>query len=496
MNTNASPKSFEESGLSDPLLKALETLGFESPSTIQEEALHPLINEDKDLIGLAQTGTGKTAAFGLPLLQRIDQSDRSTQALILAPTRELCRQTGEQLKELNKYQEKVNFLTVYGGASISEQIKSLRKPQHILIATPGRLIDLIQRKAVDLESLKWLVLDEADEMLDMGFKDELDQILSHTPSDKQTWLFSATMPPPIRKIVKKYMQDPIEVHGKNKNEVNEDIEHQYALVKQSDRAEALTRFLDMEPDMRALVFCRTRRDTRELARGLAKKGYSADALSGDLSQGQRDQVMERFRSNELQLLVATDVAARGIDVNDLTHVFQFDLPDEIAFYTHRSGRTARAGKKGTSIVLLDNRDKGKLKQAEKSLGIRFQPISIPSGKDILQKRVDHWADRIRNKSKTDSDPKLIEKAMERFQDLSKEELIENLLGEELQKIGTDGQKDLNQPAEAPKKAKKQFGKGGKKPFPKANDGSGKGKKGKRPRKPRSEAKPSKADQRN
>ncbi len=482
MNSEQSLKTFEGSGLSSPLLKAVQKLGFDSPSSIQQEALHPLIHEDRDLIGLAQTGTGKTAAFGLPLLQRIDPSDRSTQALILAPTRELCRQTGEQLQELNTFQERVNFLTVYGGASISEQIKALRKPQHILIATPGRLIDLIERKAVDLQDLQWLVLDEADEMLDMGFKDELDRILSYTPDAKRTWLFSATMPPPIRKIVKKYMKDPIEVHGENKNEVNEDIEHLYALVKPADRAEALTRFVNTAPDMRALIFCRTRRETRDLASKLGKMGYRADALSGDLSQGQRDHVMKRFRSNELQLLVATDVAARGIDVNDLTHVFQFELPDAIASYTHRSGRTARAGKKGTSIVLLENRDQGKLKRAEKELGIRFQPISVPSGADIMEQRIEHWTDRVRQESKKAIDPALLEKAEERFQDLSKRELIQKLLEEELEKAGSDSKKDLNQSPDAPKKPKKAFGKNGKKPFHKGKNGSPNGKKGKRPRK--------------
>lgn len=344
---------------------------------MQEQAIPLLLQDERDLIGLAQTGTGKTAAFGLPLLQHIDPSERTTQALILAPTRELCQQTASQLKEFNRFQEGVNLLSVYGGTKISEQIKALRKPQHILIATPGRLIDLIGRGAVELKDLRYLVLDEADEMLNMGFKKELDRILSHTPSGKRTWSFSATMPPDIRKILNKYTKDPTELHVNRKDEVNNDIDHRYALVSRSDKADALMRFMDSHPEMRALVFCRTRRDTRNLAGALRKERYRVDALNGDLSQGQRDKVMKRFRSNGMQALIATDVAARGIDVNDLTHVFQFELPDDLPYYTHRSGRTARAGKKGTSIVLMENRDRGKLKRIEKKLGISFGTIEVP-----------------------------------------------------------------------------------------------------------------------
>ncbi|NNC94972.1 MAG: DEAD/DEAH box helicase, partial [Chitinophagales bacterium] len=324
-------------------------MGFENPTEIQEAAIPFLVDGDDDLIGLAQTGTGKTAAFGLPLLNRIDYNNKDTQALILAPTRELGQQIAEQLQQFSKHLRKVKILPVYGGASISHQIKAIKKGQHIIVATPGRLVDLIKRKVVNLNTVRFLILDEADEMLNMGFKEELDQILFETPAEKLTWLFAATMPKEIKKIVHKYMDDPVEVRVNQKNVVNKNIEHQFAVVKHSNKTEALTRFLDMDPDMRGVVFCRTKRDTQDLAEDLMSRGYKADAIHGDLNQPQRDRVMKRFKSHDLHVLVATDVAARGIDVNDLTHVFHFTLPDDHAYYTHRSGRTARAGKTGISI---------------------------------------------------------------------------------------------------------------------------------------------------
>ena len=302
--------TFKELGLSDEVLKALSGLGFESPTEIQQQAVPQLLEGHHDFIGLAQTGTGKTAAFGLPLLERIDTSVKATQALVLAPTRELGQQIAEQLEKFSKHLDRVNVLAVYGGAAISNQMRALRKTQHVIIATPGRLIDLIERKAVKLDQLKFLVLDEADEMLNMGFKDELDKILSYTPEDKMTWLFSATMPAEIKRIVKKYMDNPIETRVNTKNEVNTNIEHQYVVVKQNDKEEALTRFLDLNPNMRGLVFCRTKRDTQNLAEILLGKNYKADALHGDLSQMQRDRVMRRFKSHDLHVLIATDVAAR------------------------------------------------------------------------------------------------------------------------------------------------------------------------------------------
>lgn len=337
--------NFKQLGLSENLLKAINELGFNSPTDIQQQAIPKLIKDDRDFIGLAQTGTGKTAAFGLPLLERIDPAMKATQALILAPTRELGQQIAEQLDIYSKYQEKLNVLAVYGGASITNQMRALKRTQHAIIATPGRLLDLIKRRAVNLESVRFLVLDEADEMLNMGFKEDLDLILSYTPEEKLTWLFSATMPKEIKKIVNKYMDNPTEVRINSKEQVNVDIEHQYALVKASDKAEALSRILDISPDMRGVVFCRTKNETQELAELLLRQNYKADSLHGDLSQAQRDRVMRRFKKHELHVLIATDVAARGIDVNDLTHVIHYTLPDDNSYYTHRSGRTARAGKK-------------------------------------------------------------------------------------------------------------------------------------------------------
>lgn len=427
--------NFKDLGLSSEVLKALSDLGFEKPSDIQEQAIPQLLEGENNLIGLAQTGTGKTAAFGLPLIERIDPSLNYTQGLVLAPTRELGQQIAEQLFKFSKYQDRLNVLAVYGGAAIANQIKALKKTQHIIIATPGRLIDLIGRKAVKLENLRFLVLDEADEMLNMGFKDELDEILSYTPDDKLTWLFSATMPKEIKRIVNRYMENPIEVKIDAKNQVNKNIEHQFVIVRRDDKSDSLTRFMDIQPEMRAVVFCRTRRDTQSLAEELLSRGYKADAIHGDLSQAQRDRVMKRFKSNELQMLIATDVAARGIDVNDLTHVFHFTLPDDAAYYTHRSGRTARAGKKGISIAFINGRDGVKIDRWEKKLKIEFTKIEVPRSSDIMDIRIQKWGEKILNKtSPQEIKPELREKLHTLFQDLSKEELIEKLLLNELDSL--------------------------------------------------------------
>ncbi len=436
--------NFKKLGLSSEVTKVLKELGFEKPSEIQEQAIPNLITKNTDFIGLAQTGTGKTAAFGLPLLERIDSSNPSTQALVLAPTRELGQQIAAHLYQYSKYLDKINVLAVYGGAAIHNQIKSLKKPQHIIIATPGRLIDLIKRKAIKLDKLQFLVLDEADEMLNMGFKEEIDEILAYTPDDKLTWLFSATMPPEIKKIVKKYMDQPLEVRVNSKNEVNANIEHLYAVVRQKDKTDALMRFLDIQPDLRGVVFCRTKRDTRDLADVLLKKKYRADALHGDLTQGQRDRVMRRFKAHELQVLIATDVAARGIDVNDLTHVFHFTLPDQLAYYTHRSGRTARAGKSGTSIAFISGREERKIRQIEKQLSISFQQAIIPNAENIADITVEKWCKRIlETSSKNKIDPAIIDKANILFGNLSKEELTAKILIHELAKLNVDSDKDLN-----------------------------------------------------
>jgi len=437
-------EAFKSLGLSEEILRVLKELGFEKPTEIQKLAIPRLLSEDRDMIGLAQTGTGKTAAFGLPLLERIDRNNNATQGLILAPTRELGKQIAEQLGIFSKYQDRLNVLPVYGGAAISGQIKALKKPQHVIIATPGRLIDLIKRKAVKLFELKYLILDEADEMLNMGFKDELDEILQYTPDDKLTWLFSATMPNTIKKIVKKYMDDPIDIRIDAKNEVNKNIVHQCIAVKQANKTEALMRFLDLDANMRGVVFCRTKRDTQNLAETLLKKNYKADALHGDLSQVQRDRVMSRFKKKELHVLIATDVAARGIDVDDLSHVFHFTLPDDASYYTHRSGRTARAGKKGTSIAFINGREGGKIKRLEKQLGIDIEKILIPEASAIADVRLKTYCKNLlKVKAKSIKGTEQYDMAVEILETLSKEDLISKLLKLELDKLNLDSDGDLN-----------------------------------------------------
>lgn len=443
--------TFKELGLSDEILRRLAEMEFVTPTDIQVEAIPKLLEGDRDFIGLAQTGTGKTAAFGLPLLEMVDPSDKHTQALVLAPTRELGRQIAEQLGKFSKYMKGLKVLPVYGGAAIVNQIKDLKKPTHVIIATPGRLIDLIKRKAVNLKHLEYLVLDEADEMLNMGFKDELDEILSYTPETKQTWLFSATMAKEIKRIVNTYMEDPIEVKINFEDKVNKNIKHQFVVTKNSDKTEALTRILDMDADMRGVVFCRTRRDTQELAESLLKKGYAADALHGDLSQQQRDRVMGRFKKHALQVLIATDVAARGIDVDDLTHVFHFNLPDEDAYYTHRSGRTARAGKKGISMAFIGAKETHRLARLEKTLGISFKLVLIPSSSDIADIRMKNWSfNLLEKKTKGKVDKRLLEKVQMVFGNLSKEEIIAKIVAVELEKLQLGDDRDLNQDPQKPR----------------------------------------------
>ncbi|MEL6850670.1 MAG: DEAD/DEAH box helicase, partial [Bacteroidota bacterium] len=339
-------ESFLSLGLSQPLVDSIGTLGFKTPTLIQQKAIPSMLTEDRDLVGLAQTGTGKTAAFGLPLVELVNDSEKRIQALVLAPTRELCLQIQKELSLFGQHRKNLKIKAVYGGTDIGVQIRDLRRGAHIIAATPGRLRDLIRREVVDLEQLDFLVLDEADEMLNMGFKEELDDILQYTPEEKRTWLFSATMPAEVRRISRDYMVDPIEVEAGKQNEAHADIEHQFVITRASERLPVLKRFLDVEPNAYALVFCRTRRDTKELADQLMEAGYHADALHGDLNQIQRDRVMARFRQKQIQILVATDVAARGIDVQDLTHVFHFNLSEDLSFYKHRAGRTGRAGSKG------------------------------------------------------------------------------------------------------------------------------------------------------
>ena len=445
-------EQFQRLGLSQNVLHAIEQLGFQTPTDIQAQAIPHLLEGERDFIGLAQTGTGKTAAFGLPLIERLDPARPHVQALILAPTRELGQQIAQQMELFSKHLGGIRSVAVYGGANIATQITQLRRPCHVVIATPGRLIDLTKRGAIALDQLECLVLDEADEMLNMGFKDELDAILAMTPATKRTWLFSATMPKEIRRLVKQYMADPVEVRVDPKATVNEQIEHRYALVRQADKTEALTRFMDLHEELFGIVFCRTKRDTQELAEGLMKQGYRADALHGDLSQPQRDRVMKRFKLKDLQVLIATDVAARGIDVQDVTHVFHFNLPNDDAYYTHRSGRTARAGKQGMSIAFVSRREKAVVNRMAAALGIEFMPISIPDSKAIAAARLDRWAEGVLAREENRGLPMDLWFAMqERFEGMTKEGLLNRLLSLELSKLNVTRGKDLNWTDDTPER---------------------------------------------
>ena len=427
--------NFEKLGLHSDILKGIADLGFEQPTPIQQEAIPQLLEGSRDLIGLAKTGTGKTAAFGLPLLQMLDFHSKTTQALILAPTRELCVQINRDLQNFSKHLTNFRSVAVYGGASIQEQIRAIKNGVQVIVATPGRLIDLITRKVVKLNDVSIVVLDEADEMLNMGFQEDIDQILSSTPSTRNTWLFSATMPDEVRRIAKNYMHDPYELSVGRKNEGAENIEHIYYIVHARDRYAALKRIADANPDIFAIIFCRTKIETQEVAEHLIRDGYNADSLHGDLSQQQRDKVMGRYRDRSLQLLVATDVAARGIDVNDVTHVIQYNLPDEIENYTHRSGRTARAGKSGVSIAIIHMKELYKIKQIEKQMNCKFTQARIPGGKEICEKQLMHLVKRVH-------DVQINEKEIDRFlpsiheelSDLDREELIKRFFSIEFNRF--------------------------------------------------------------
>lgn len=388
--------SFDQLGLSDNLLMAVLELGFENPMPIQEQAIPYLLNEDSDLIALAQTGTGKTAAFGLPLLNKIDTGSRATQALILSPTRELCLQIAEDLKDYSKYLPQVHVLAVYGGSSIKNQIDSLKKGTQIIVATPGRLIDLIGRGAVDLSDVHYVVMDEADEMLNMGFLDDIDTILAQMPQNRQTMLFSATMPDEIARLSQKYLQNPREIVIGGRNEGTSTVRHICFTVHASEKYRTLKRIVDFYPRIYGIIFCRTKIECQEVSDKLIKDGYNVDALHGDLSQQQRDYVMQRFRLHNIQLLVATDVAARGIDVDDLTHVINYTLPDENEVYTHRSGRTGRAGKTGISIVITNMRESHRIKAIERNIKKSFEVGKIPTGKEICSKQIFNLVDKLEN----------------------------------------------------------------------------------------------------
>ena len=417
-------KSFESLGLSGGLVQSVLQIGFETPTPIQEQAIPVLLTGSRDFVGLAQTGTGKTAAFGLPLLDLVASGSRDTQALVLAPTRELGLQIASDLENFSEKFKSLNIVAVYGGASISEQIRKVRKGAQIIVATPGRLIDMVDRKAINLSTVKYVVLDEADEMLNMGFKEELDKILAYTPETKQTWLFSATMPREVREIMKNYMTNPFELTVGEKNTGNVNITHNYVLVHEKDKYQALKRILDDNPDIFGLIFCRTRIDTQRIAESLMKDGYNADALHGDLTQQQRDRVMMKFRQRTLQILVATDVAARGIDVEDITHVIHLNIPDEMEFYTHRSGRTARAGKRGVSIAMISRRELGKVKQIEKTLKTTFNKMLIPTGEQVCQRQLLALMHRVREvKVNEDEIGAFLPAVYEELKDVTKNDLI-------------------------------------------------------------------------
>lgn len=388
--------TFEDLGLNPQVLRAVQELGFETPTPIQEKAIPHLLQSKDDLVAFAQTGTGKTAAFGLPVIHQVDPHKSSVQMLALCPTRELCLQITRELTNYSKYIPGLKVVAVYGGAEISRQISELNQGPQIVVGTPGRALDLINRRKLVVDNIRWLVLDEADEMLSMGFKDELDAILATTPSTKQTLLFSATMPEEMVGIAQKYMHDPVEISAGKRNMGAENVQHHYYLVHAKDKYLALKRIADYYPNIYGIVFCRTRQETKEVADKLMEDGYNADALHGDLSQAQRDYVMQRFRLKQLQMLVATDVAARGLDVNNLSHVINYNLPDDPEVYIHRSGRTGRAGKSGISILIANMREKGKIGFIEKKIGKRFDQKPVPTGSDICEKQLFHMIDRIEN----------------------------------------------------------------------------------------------------
>ncbi|HEU4574369.1 MAG TPA: DEAD/DEAH box helicase [Chitinophagaceae bacterium] len=386
--------TFDSLGIEEGLLRSVEALGFTTPTPIQEKAIPVLLQGTKDFIGLAQTGTGKTAAFGLPLLQLINKEERIPQALIICPTRELCLQITNDLTAFKKKAANVAVTAVYGGASISMQIRDLKKGTQIVVATPGRLIDLIERKAIHLENIHYVVLDEADEMLNMGFKDDIEFILQNTPRRQSTWLFSATMPPEIRQVSKRYMQQPFEITIGKVNATNVNIDHQYYVTSAINRYETLKRIIDFNPGLYGIIFTRTKADAQQITESLIREGYDIEALHGDLTQQQRDKVMGRFREKSLQLLIATDVAARGIDVQGVTHVINYELPDDTEVYTHRSGRTGRAGRSGVSISIVTAREIYRLRQIEKLVNNRFHKMDIPSGKDVCRKQFFHFIDKM------------------------------------------------------------------------------------------------------
>lgn len=419
--------TFEELGLQENLLKAVGELGFTQPTPIQEKAIPVLLSGTKDLIGLAQTGTGKTAAFGLPLLQLIEPGKKFPQALVVCPTRELCMQIVNEFELFKKYATGISVVAVYGGASISQQIRDIRRGVQIVVATPGRLIDLIERKAVNLEEISYVVLDEADEMLNMGFQEDIEFILQNTPQRESTWLFSATMPSAIRQVSKQYMDQPVEITVGKKNTANKNIDHQFCLTTAHHRYETLKRLIDFNPGMYGIIFTRTKADAQEISGRLTREGYDIDALHGDLTQQQRNKVMDDFRDKTLQLLIATDVAARGIDVSGITHVINYELPDDIEVYTHRSGRTGRAGKTGVCMSIVHVREVHRIRQIEKMVQVPFHKLEIPTGKDVCRKQFFYFMEKLLQTDISHGDYETyLPMVSEKFADVSKEEILKRV----------------------------------------------------------------------
>lgn len=448
--------TFQALGLEGHLLQAINDLGFTEPSEIQENTIPLLLKQETDLVALAQTGTGKTAAFGFPLLQKIDINSRTTQGLILSPTRELCLQITNEMQLYGKYCNGLNVTAIYGGASITEQARQIKKGAQIIVATPGRMKDMISRRLVDISKIEYAILDEADEMLNMGFYEDINDILSHTPEDKCTWLFSATMPKEVATIAKNFMIKPIEITVGQKNIGAENVSHEYYLVNARDRYAALKRLADANPDIFSVVFCRTKRDTQKVAEMLIEDGYNAAALHGDLSQNQRDLVMKSFRTKQIQMLVATDVAARGIDVDDITHVINYQLPDEIETYTHRSGRTGRAGKSGVSMVIVSKSEHRKIKSIERIIKKSFEQKEIPDGMEICQVQLMSLANKVHDTEINHEIDKYLNDINELFEDTSKDELIKKFFSVEFTRFFNyyKKAKDLN--VTAPKSGAKDF----------------------------------------
>jgi ATP-dependent RNA helicase DeaD len=437
--------TFKELGLKSEVLKSIEQLGFSTPTPIQEQAIPHLLGVHSDFVGLAQTGTGKTAAFGLPLINNINLDENRPQGLVICPTRELCLQISKDIESYSKFLD-CRTVAVYGGTDIRKQITDIKRGAHVIVATPGRLMDLVKRKAIQLQHIDYVILDEADEMLNMGFKEDIDLILEQTPPTKNVWLFSATMPKEVARISQSYQTDPLEVSIGHKNQTNENIDHIYYSVMERDRYGAVKRLIDFNPDIYGLIFCRTRHETATVAEKLSREGYNAEPLHGDLSQAQRDRVMDRFRNKDLQILVATDVAARGLDIDDITHVINYNLPDDIENYTHRSGRTARAGKKGESLVLINTRENGKIRSIEKQMRMEFTKGTIPGPEDICAIQLTKLMDKI---LKTEVNEKEIEAFLPQiyasFEDMSKEDLIQKFVSTEFNRFFDYYQKagDLN-----------------------------------------------------